>query len=139
MIIVMSSFLWFTFVLQCNVDFTKEDVQESYIGCFQDSFERRLLDKKINLKETNTPQTCNRYCAELGYAYAGVQWGLECHCGNKFPSNDLKIEEWKCDQSCSGESSQICGGYLKMNLYNSHFHQKKIGYIPQESEYHVIL
>ena len=47
----------------------------------------------------------------------------------------FKIEELKCDQSCSGESSQICGGYLKMNLYNSHFHQKKIGYIPQESEY----
>ena len=111
---------------QCNIEIKPEDIKKSYIGCFQDSFEKRILDGyKGSFKDQNSPQACFKHCAQLGYDFAGVQYSYECFCGNKIPNPDLKIDEKKCDLPCSGGDHQIdqsmsqnCGGYLTMNIYN---------------------
>ena len=108
---------------QCNIEIRPEDIQKSYLGCFQDSFEKRILDGyKGSFKNQNSPQTCFKHCAQLGYNFAGVQYSYECFCGNTKPNQNLKIDEKKCDLPCSSGSqvdeSQTCGGYLTMNIYN---------------------
>ena len=53
------------------------------------------------------------------YEFSGLQWQIECYCGN-VPSTGF---EWawpgKCDDRCAGDSSQRCGGSMAMNLYNT--------------------
>ena len=41
-------------------------------------------------------------CAELGFSYAGLQFGLECFCGNKSPKPDQKLTDVKCNKPCPG-------------------------------------
>ena len=123
---------------QCNIEIRPEDIQKSYLGCFQDSFEKRILDGyKGSFKKQNSPAICFKHCAELGYNFAGVQYSYECFCGNTKPDQDLKIDEIKCDLPCSAvvDQSQLqnCGGYLTMNIYNLASNQVSMTSSPNSS------
>ena len=48
-----------------------------------------------------------------GYKYAGLQYTVQCWCGNS--SYSKYGQTVKCDKTCPRNSEQICGG----NLYNS--------------------
>ena len=99
-----------------------------YLGCFQDSFQNRILQNgsvKVNLKLTNSPEECARYCYERKFPFAGVQFGRECFCGDTVdPSH--KIDEDKCDNACPGNDGKKCGGYLAMNIYKTKFQNPKV-------------
>ena len=62
---------------------------------------------------------CLSTCREKGFHYTGLQWQIECYCGNE-PVNGFKWA-WldKCDASCAGNSDQICGGSNAMSLYTT--------------------
>ena len=62
---------------------------------------------------------CLDLCTESGYLYAGVQYGVECFCGNERPSERFHIVGSKCDKFCPGDSDSKCGGYLTMNVYQT--------------------
>ena len=70
---------------------------------------------------------CLDYCTESGYLYAGVQYGVECFCGNERPSVNSDVDASKCNKFCPGDSDAKCGGYLTMNVYQT-------GVIPFKSE-----
>ena len=100
-----------------------------YVGCFQDSFQNRILQNgsvKVNLKLTNSPEECARYCYERKFPLAGVQFSRECFCGDTVDPI-YKIDEDKCDNACPGSLSQKCGGYLAMNIYKTKFPNPQIG------------
>ena len=64
-----------------------------------------------------TVEMCLSACRQQGLKYAGLEWQIECHCGEK-PKQGF---EWawsdKCDDKCAGDSNQICGGSLAMSVY----------------------
>ena len=105
---------------QCDVYFQDADIKVGYLGCFQDSSEARLLEgMKVILKDRNAPKTCLKHCTEIGYEFAGVQYSHECFCGNHRPDKAYKVDESECQQPCSGDPSQTCGGYFRMNVFRS--------------------
>ena len=62
-------------------------------GCFQDSFNQRLFQgDMIKFKPDNSPQKCQEHCLANGFIFAGVQYGLECFCGNSLPQD--KVNWW---------------------------------------------
>jgi len=88
-------------------------------GCFQDSFNQRLFQgDMIKFKPDNSPQKCQEHCLANGFIFAGVQYGLECFCGNSLPQ-DKNLSSEKCNMTCTGDSSLTCGGYLTMNIYST--------------------
>ena len=68
---------------------------------------------------TMTIQKCLHICRRKGFQFSGLQWQIECYCGN-LPTDGF---EWawpeKCDERCAGDSNQMCGGSMAMNLYNT--------------------
>ena len=56
-------------------------------------------------------------CNDQGFLFAGVQTGHECWCGNDAPPEDRIVDMAECDGSCPGDSTQICGGVWRMNVY----------------------
>ena len=66
-----------------------------------------------------TIQKCLHICKTKGYEFSGLQWQIECYCGN-MPTNGF---EWawpgKCDDRCAGDSNQMCGGSMAMNVYKT--------------------
>jgi hypothetical protein len=84
-----------------------------YIGCYKDTsaFD---LDGFLERSQTNTPQRCIQTCAAKGFAYAGVQYGQSCLCGNSYgkygPADN-------CNYKCTGDPRQICGGYSANSVF----------------------
>ena len=66
-----------------------------------------------------TVQKCLKICRKRGFQFSGLQWQIECYCGN-VPSKEFQWA-WpeRCDDRCAGDSNQICGGSMAMSLYNT--------------------
>ena len=64
---------------------------------------------------------CIERCSQEdeGYAYAGVQYGRECFCGNDPPPADTIVDESECDWKCSGDHDLMCGALWRMNVYST--------------------
>jgi hypothetical protein len=84
-----------------------------YIGCFKDTsaFD---LNGFLERSQSNTPQRCVQTCAAKGFAYAGVQYGQSCLCGNSYGKYGPATN---CDYKCTGDAGQICGGYATNSVY----------------------
>jgi len=91
-----------------------------HLGCFQDSFTKRLLQGHlVKLKTQNSPSVCTEVCSKSGFSYAGVQYGVECFCGNSRPEPSSALENSKCSMACPGSKEKTCGGYLAVDVYDT--------------------
>ena len=105
------------------------------INCYEDN-PRRVLqstDKILNDKSMKI-EKCQKFCFDKSYLYSGVQNTNQCFCGNEIEPEILKPSS-ECNKPCTGDSSQICGGAWRMNIYKNKgikyynikiiFHQQK--------------
>jgi hypothetical protein len=87
-----------------------------YEGCFPDSPSRVLND--FSTKNSNlTTETCIQICLTEDFAYAGVEYGTQCFCGNVLPTTP--IDEKFCNVSCAGDTGESCGGIWAIGVYNT--------------------
>eukprot|EP01059_Diplonema_ambulator_P016847 TRINITY_DN28820_c0_g1_i1.p1 TRINITY_DN28820_c0_g1~~TRINITY_DN28820_c0_g1_i1.p1 ORF type:complete len:2516 (+),score=639.61 TRINITY_DN28820_c0_g1_i1:711-7550(+) len=89
------------------------------VGCFEDDISNRKLTGFYYTDTANTVEDCNAVCHHNGYDYYGVQYGSQCFCGNVtgfMASPRTSID--KCDNTCPGNSSEICGGGWKNSIYS---------------------
>ncbi|CAN0209622.1 unnamed protein product [Ectocarpus sp. 12 AP-2014] len=88
----------------------------SYVGCFVDSPDRVLSGDSIT--SSNSVMT-TAYCADFceGSDYFGVQFGYECFCSSSGDTPDELGESEDCEMACSGDSSEICGGFYAIQVY----------------------
>ncbi|KAF5021880.1 hypothetical protein F66182_6071 [Fusarium sp. NRRL 66182] len=88
----------------------------SYLGCFVDNVARRALDGPVRYDNTNlTAENCVAHCASAGFAFAGMEYSVECFCGSKRPTT--KTSEADCSMSCSGDSEQPCGAGDRLTVF----------------------
>ena len=87
-------------------------------ACAQDNGSRVIYNDVITLLADNTPAACIAHCAAGGYAFAGVEYGSECHCGTGFlPGTPDDIDPAQCSMPCAGDARQTCGGSWAIELY----------------------
>ena len=67
--------------------------------------------------EDNTPQLCIERCQAKGFKYAGVQYATQCFCDDMDPPASRFADQEDCDHPCPGDKVQMCGAYLRMNVY----------------------
>jgi hypothetical protein len=87
----------------------------AFVGCFADTsaFD---LDGHLERSRANTPQSCIAKCRELGFRYAGVQYGESCLCGNSYGRYGGAES---CNYPCTGDPGQTCGGYSANSVYET--------------------
>jgi hypothetical protein len=93
-----------------------------YIGCYKDPNKPFDLDGYLVRSQNNTPQRCIETCRDKGFAYAGVQYGESCLCGNSYGRFG---EATNCDMKCTGDSGQICGGTYSNSVYATSASRKR--------------
>lgn len=87
--------------------------------CAVDNATRILDNIIVSYLTTNTPYNCIEHCSSLGYPYVGVEYSDECYCGTNLVSDDIQeAPEGDCDMPCSGDSTQLCGGSWRMQVYS---------------------
>ncbi|XP_045196784.2 uncharacterized protein LOC123551724 [Mercenaria mercenaria] len=88
---------------------------DGYIGCFKDSRNRVLNEKKTDF-DPNSGKRCKQFCREHGYRYAGTESEEQCFCGNKIR---YKRPAYNCDYECEGNPSELCGGAWRISIYDT--------------------
>ena len=87
-------------------------------NCFVDSADR-ILDGAIHNGGNNEEvrhEFCLDFCSTRGYRFMGVQAGNYCFCGSDAPTADPRPDN-ECNMACQGDTSQMCGGIWRMNVY----------------------
>jgi hypothetical protein len=79
---------------------------DAYVGCFRDR-SARDLDGYAKIVPDLTIEKCIDICRKEGFAYAGMQVGSRCFCGNSYGRYGRTNN---CNKKCFGDNSQICGG-----------------------------
>lgn len=77
-----------------------------------------MLIREQTSTSTATPDTCIAYCAASDMQYAGLEYGQECWCAPYLSALSAKLDDSSCDLACVGNTSEICGGSLRLTLYN---------------------
>ncbi|KAL4240388.1 Xylosyltransferase 2 [Mactra antiquata] len=97
----------------------------TYLGCYKDNQkDRDMPNFSTQFTVDNTPDKCISFCLSGGYLYAGVQYEVECWCGNKYGKYG-DLPESTCAASCPGNSSLTCGGYNAQKIYSTGLPEKK--------------
>ena len=91
-----------------------------YVGCVTDQDIPRTLQYELYLTENNTATNCLKQCSQFGYAAGGMEFGLQCFCGDD--SNRVKVNatfapESDCNMPCTGNSSYVCGAGNRLSYY----------------------
>lgn len=84
------------------------------VGCFADQDPRTLSGASFTDSNGMTPAACQAKCS--GYTYAGVEFGVECYCGNDFTT---KTPSASCNVPCAGDNSQMCGGPWAVSVFQN--------------------
>ena len=87
------------------------------LGCYSEGTSGRSLawrQDQVNAS-TLTIESCLTACKQGGYDIAGVEFGQECYCGVVLGNGTLPTSG--CNKPCKGDSTEICGGSSKLNLF----------------------
>lgn len=89
-------------------------------GCYSDSLSSRALTGETFAwwGEKITTSNCAAHCAEKGFSLAGTEYGGQCFCGNELNSSTKQADS-DCNMACDGDSTQMCGGSLRLSVISS--------------------
>jgi hypothetical protein len=95
-----------------------------YVGCVMDSQTKAQIWYKDHVPKTDrvamSPQVCYDFCWQVaGVSFFGLRRGDECYCTPFFHNTD-KGNHGECDQPCSADNSQMCGGVNMISIYEMH-------------------
>ncbi|KAI5204641.1 hypothetical protein E4T42_01004 [Aureobasidium subglaciale] len=97
----------------------------SYAGCWNETTSvegtantRALSGGKMESVTTTTVAGCLQYCGDSNYQYAGLEYAQECWCSNYISALSVQLPESNCSLACVANSSELCGGYLTLSVYN---------------------
>lgn len=94
----------------------------TYLGCYSEATQGRALSDLGNPIPGNTvtPAACAQGCAK--YFYFGVEYSGECYCGNNINVGSALVpgdtpDVTQCNMKCNGNSTELCGGPNRLNMY----------------------
>jgi Glyoxal oxidase N-terminus/WSC domain len=91
----------------------------NYRGCWIDNKYGRILEQQPG-NDPITIESCVAQCIGIGMDVAGMQYSAQCFCGNGIVNGGaLSASDSDCAMTCSGNSTQICGGPNLMSVYAS--------------------
>lgn len=93
----------------------------TYQGCYIDAGSSA---RTIRLRQPDnsllTVKSCVWLCYQLGYAICGLEFQMECFCGNAI-SNERTLApvDSDCNMPCSGNTREVCGAANRLSVYSN--------------------
>jgi hypothetical protein len=92
-------------------------------GCYVDVVSDRLLKHQVCLVTGGCAQLshewCGQQCQLAGFAVAGVEASHQCCCGHELPTSAVQAPASDCNESCTGDKSEDCGGRFRLWAFNA--------------------
>lgn len=92
--------------------------------CYPDWNVNRTLPYTVSISDpSNSRERCAAECKTAGYAWAGVEFGVACFCGNDLPADVQPLPLSACaNMSCAAAPGEACGGPDILSVYPSDCH-----------------
>ena len=88
-----------------------------YLGCFIDAVGNRTLPHGVYENEKyNEPKKCIAECSSRGFAFAGLQFSLQCWCGGD-GYDKHGAADGQCNMPCPGDGNFKCGDSYRNSVY----------------------
>jgi hypothetical protein len=88
-------------------------------GCWVDGLNGRILQNQLADSTANSVQVCVNQCASSGFTIAGVEYGVQCFCGNAIYYGGVPAAtQSDCSTPCPGNATETCGAGNRINLYS---------------------
>ncbi|GJJ13871.1 hypothetical protein Clacol_008128 [Clathrus columnatus] len=92
----------------------------TYFGCFVDNAFGRVLVDEIPDNANLTVEECVSTCAAANFTIAGLEFAVQCFCGNEIISGGVEATDPDdCNMLCGGNSSEACGAGNRLSVYSS--------------------
>ncbi|GJE85352.1 DUF1996 and WSC domain-containing protein [Phanerochaete sordida] len=91
----------------------------SDLGCIAEGTSGRALTGASTTSPNMTLNACAAYCGAGGFAFAGVEFGDECYCGNTLANgaSQTPVASDQCSTACAGNPQyEKCGGPQRLEL-----------------------
>lgn len=105
----------------------------SYLGCYNETTGnpdlgnvRALAGGNMTASNSMTVEQCMAFCGSN--KYAGLEYGRECWCSDTLNSFAQKLPDLNCSLTCSGDKTEVCGGFLALTTYQRKADAKSHGY-----------
>ncbi|OWP05583.1 hypothetical protein B2J93_459 [Marssonina coronariae] len=97
----------------------------TYYSCISEPSAGRLLPSQVDNNATSMSiERCLGRCGPRGYKYVGVEYGVECWCGNTLnlagnagATPARNVSDSQCSFKCPGNATEFCGAGSRLNLY----------------------
>lgn len=96
---------------------TEPGPEISYKGCYTDSVASRALTDALFSGANMTSSSCASLCSE--YHFLGLEYGVECFCGNIHSTDSLLVDDSECNVPCPGNNDENCGGSYRLSVYEN--------------------
>ncbi|KAL8669506.1 MAG: hypothetical protein Q9168_005908 [Polycauliona sp. 1 TL-2023] len=87
----------------------------NYAGCYTEGVGGRALGSAQTASDDMTVAYCANFCSK--YQYFGIEYSNECYCANTIGNNAKLASDSDCMITCSGNSTQYCGGGNRLTVY----------------------
>ncbi|KAJ3128526.1 hypothetical protein HK098_004156 [Nowakowskiella sp. JEL0407] len=88
-----------------------------YSDCYTSYPSTEVLTETLSLSAHLTVTDCIQQCAATGYSLAGLERGNQCLCD--YTIKNQHVPSTGCNSPCVGNSSEVCGGFSRVSLYNN--------------------
>jgi len=87
------------------------------LGCYTDDVNARTLSTPVGVTGDMTVPACVQACQADNFPLAGLEFATQCFCGTTIDNGNTPADSG-CNMVCQGNSSTLCGGPDRLNLYN---------------------
>ncbi|KAI0086860.1 copper radical oxidase [Irpex rosettiformis] len=91
----------------------------SYVGCYVDNAFGRIFSTELPDNQNLTVESCVTSCSGQNFNVSGVEFGVQCFCGNELINGAVAATDGGCDMSCGGNATEACGGPNRLSVYSS--------------------
>jgi len=93
----------------------------AYVGCYTDLQGALNNQRALSADFYNIPYATAANCqARMArYPFFGMEYGTECYGGYFITPGSVHAAESSCNVGCAGNSSQLCGGGYRIQLYRN--------------------
>ncbi|KAL0947951.1 hypothetical protein HGRIS_010580 [Hohenbuehelia grisea] len=91
----------------------------NYSACYVDNAQGRIFGFAADPSPNMTVESCVSTCQGLNFTVAGLEFTIECYCGNNLINGAVTAADSTCNMPCGGNATEACGGPNRLSVYSS--------------------
>ncbi|KAI0791235.1 copper radical oxidase [Abortiporus biennis] len=91
----------------------------AYAACYVDNAHGRIFATELPDNQNLTVESCIQTCSAQNTTVAGMEFSVQCFCGDSLINGATLGAESDCNMGCGGNSTEACGGPNRLSVYST--------------------